>query len=292
MYNMIRTIVIITFTLSATFTNAQENKELDFLMLSNIFPKADSRDMQVSFEMWVTDLFKDGGLDYKINLVITSPEDYIKKNYDLEKTFMVVVSSINYLKSKDSRHLEPMLFTAEDTSQTYILVSNRKYSTLEGLIDKKISLTSTGFGEIAEFWLNYLIKTKVGISKEEFFSEVDSMESESKCINSVFFKNVDACIVREKVYQLACELNPQIKDRTVIIERSPQLLHSIFCLTGKFNDDEKQRFLTAVNNIQGTIRGKQILNLFKRTQVFHFEERHLKNTEEIYYSKFMASYRN
>lgn len=281
-YKLLSALIVMMFSFSTIYYAQNPSKTIDFVMQSNLFPESESKDMQISFELWVTDLFINAGLNYKVDLKLVSSEDFAENNYDVDNTYMVVISSINYLKTKNNKFLDPLLFTAEDTSQIYVIAADNRYNELDQLKDKRIALTPTGFGEISNYWLDYLITEKYNIDKDKYFSRVDSLDTESKCINSVFFNNNQACIIREEVYNLACELNPQIRSKIKIIKRSTSLLHSLFCLTGKFNEREKDKFTDAVLNVQDTERGKQILNLFKRTKLFEYKEKHLQNINNLY----------
>jgi hypothetical protein len=267
--------------LSAT-QQLEKQKEIDFIILSNLFPETKSREMKISFELWATKLFVNAGLNYKINLLIVDIDDFTSKNYNIEKNFMVVLSSVVYLKTKNDRILEPILITYEDNTQEYIILGSNEIENIDQLRNKRIALTNVGFGEIAEFWLKSIIGGEYKLNMENFFLKLNYLDTESQCVNSVFFKNDNACVVREDVYNLACELNPQIKEKTKVLRKSEKLLHSIFCLTNKFTEEERQKFIDAVFKIQSTPDGEQILNLFKRTKLIAYKDEYIENIKRLY----------
>ena len=265
----------------SSLLEAQKQKEIDFIFISNLFPETKSNEMKISFELWATKLFINAGLNYKINLKIIDRNNFEQKKYDTNSCYMVVLSSIIYLQTKDDRRLEPILITYEDNSQAYVIVTKKNITELNDLRNHKLAITDVGFGEIAEFWLNSIMQKEYNQDKSNFFKKVNYLDSESRCVNSVFFSKDDACVVREDVYNLTCELNPQIRNKTHIIRKSVNLLHSVFCLTGKFTPEEKKRFISSVFKIQETPDGEQIMNLFKRTKLIEFKQEYLENIEEL-----------
>ncbi|MBN1301751.1 MAG: PhnD/SsuA/transferrin family substrate-binding protein [Melioribacteraceae bacterium] len=275
--------LIIFGNLYAGNFSAKENpKEINFLFLDNLFPDSKSRDFQASFELWLSDLFKSSDLNYKPRIRLISTSDLYNRNYDESNTYMMVFLSIDYLRMKNKVQLEPLFIASEADMDIYCLVTNKKVGSSAELKNTRLSSTHDGFGVIGEYWLDYYIKNKTGESINDYFSEIIREDSESKIIHSSFFGKTDACIVRKKVFDTACELNPQISSRLHILAESEPLLHSIMCLTNKFTSKERDIFIDGVKKMNETESGKQILRIFKQKSVLRFDKNMMNSIQKIY----------
>ncbi|MCP4970022.1 MAG: phosphate/phosphite/phosphonate ABC transporter substrate-binding protein [Arcobacter sp.] len=139
-----------------------------------------------------------------------------------KKMNLIVVSSDFYLKnSKKLQEISkmPFLFNKEERNQFYLIVNKKSnINTLDNLNGKK-----GGFfvgDETDNKWLDYILITKV----KRPFSSLDIKkkfaERPVSLVLDVYFKKLDFAVVSKVIYDNMIELNPSIKKKITILEKS------------------------------------------------------------------------
>jgi len=96
-----------------------------------------------------------------------------------------------------------------------------------------------------------------------FFSEVKQVDKPSRGLLPVFFNQSDACVLTEESFSTVSELNPQLKNELIIIEKSPEYVATIMCLNKNIKKNIRDVTHDAAQNLTKTFSGKQITSLFK-----------------------------
>ena len=78
------------------------------------------------------------------------------------------------------------------------------------------------------------------------------------------------------------ELNPQLKNDLIIIENSPVFLNEIMCVKPSFDKELLKSIKSAAKSIKNSVKGKQILKLFKSDGILDFDEKYLDKTLTIF----------
>ena len=78
------------------------------------------------------------------------------------------------------------------------------------------------------------------------------------------------------------ELNPQLKNELMIIEKSPEFVGGIMCINKNVSEDIKKIALDTAKKLSKTTSGKQILALFKAKKLVKYNPEYLKKTKELY----------
>ena len=92
-------------------------------------------------------------------------------------------------------------------------------------------------------------------------------KGDHQAILQLFFKKTDLVVVDFTSFQLAYELNPQIKEDLVILERSPLTLQTIAFLHKDISPHLRDTIMKSALNLDQLARGEQLLQLFKATKV-------------------------
>lgn len=92
-------------------------------------------------------------------------------------------------------------------------------------------------------------------------------KGDHQAILKLFFQKTDLVIVDFASFQLAYELNPQIKEDLVILERSPLTLQTIAFLHKDISPHLRDTIMKSALNLDQLTRGEQLLQLFKATKV-------------------------
>jgi ABC-type phosphate/phosphonate transport system substrate-binding protein len=109
------------------------------------------------------------------------------------------------------------------------------------------------------------------------------LPKESKLILEVFFNKCDMTIVKESTWDLMTELNPQINSNISVVYKTKRIFADIITLFSK-NLDEKSKniYIKAIEAIDNTPDGKQLMELFKFNGLVHIKNSEINPLKEFY----------
>jgi len=90
-------------------------------------------------------------------------------------------------------------------------------------------------------------------------------ENSAKCILQVFFRQADAALVTEDAFDLACELNPQLRKELKVLTVSPPFIPGLFIIRPGFK--ERERLEMAIVELHSSPGGQQVLSIFQATRM-------------------------
>ena len=166
------------------------------------------------------------------------------------------------------------------------------------LIAKK-SLNAKGFKNItgkslaykkgdisAEIWLD---KNSLSIYKSEAkekLKEIILVKKENAALLNIFFNKTDFAIVTKKTWEIATELNPSIKKKIEIVEKSEKIHIPFIGIFRKgINVEKVESFFKVSENMRNAAGGDEIVELLKFDSLSRVND---KNLEELakYYSEY------
>jgi hypothetical protein len=164
-------------------------------------------------------------------------------------------------------------FTAEELSQGFV---GRRHGTEEGLAvvvpddggarqfadlrGKRVVRLSND--RLAESFLEIQCRQQTGLPCADLFQTAEE-KRDIQSIHRVFFGQADAALVSLGALQTARELNPQVARRIrVLLEWKTSAL-SFGMMTARSSPEYRELVLRAALQAARTMRGKQILELFK-----------------------------
>jgi ABC-type phosphate/phosphonate transport system substrate-binding protein len=103
----------------------------------------------------------------------------------------------------------------------------------------------------------------------------------SQVILACFFASADACLVPRGGFDLARELNPQIAERLRILGNSAGLIGAIVAFRSDYDPVARAHLIQLMAHLEEDTRGKQILNLFRRTRLVLFKPGYLVGIAEL-----------
>jgi ABC-type phosphate/phosphonate transport system substrate-binding protein len=107
-----------------------------------------------------------------------------------------------------------------------------------------------------------LLENKLPIS-QRFFSEIQNTDTSNRALVDLFFKKVDVTLISENQYDIATELNPQLREQTKIIIASEPYLIFVAALSKNTPEQEINGIKKSLLTIHRSARGKSILSLMK-----------------------------
>jgi len=126
-----------------------------------------------------------------------------------------------------------LYFRDGDVNEPYLLLTRRDggITSLADLRGRKAILLDNIHTSLAERWLNSLLRRDGLPAVRQLAGKVVVEQKPSKCIQRVFFRNTDVCLVTEKSYRIAVELNPQLGKQLVVLAKSPPFIPSVIAVS-------------------------------------------------------------
>lgn len=176
-------------------------------------------------------------------------------------------SPIEFLRS------EPFLLSSPIASGVYgnqlkykILLLVRKDSginSLEQLQGKRLSTQKWVARDMEGLYLEtLLLEHQLPITKS-FFSQIQNNETTNAALVDLFFKKVDAALVNESQYEVAAELNPQLRAQTQILEASEPYIIFVTAFTKSIPEQKIPGIRNSLLSVEKTSAGRNVLRLMK-----------------------------
>ncbi len=248
------------------------------------------KDARLAFGMWMKELSADEGV--KMRLKPYESSEKIFEDYSTGQFFMLVVNPIFYLRNEQlikesSQEYWAVQFNEKKLYKMLLLVNKRSdIKTLADLKDKRVATRDDNLlGRL--FFDTELLRT-VHEKAEEHVEEVFGVKKSSTAILKTFFGDVDACIVPEFAFKLANEMNPALSKDLRVLSSSEQIF--IPMLLAFHVDMDKSLptiFKRNVENIENSVRGRNILGLFKITGLSPVTDKELQPMRQ-YYSEYQT----
>jgi ABC-type phosphate/phosphonate transport system substrate-binding protein len=111
--------------------------------------------------------------------------------------------------------------------QRYLILvrSSDKDKPLADLRNQKLSIARGHL--VAKRFLDVTLMQRGLPASDRFFSEADMDKNSNTAIIDLFFGRVDLVVIPEFGYELALELNPQLRHATTVLAKSEPLIHEI-----------------------------------------------------------------
>lgn len=103
----------------------------------------------------------------------------------------------------------------------------------------------------------------------------------SQSVLKLFFKDVDLAFVEKNTYDLAVELNPQLKEKIVVLESYPMQISAVGYSRKGISAELQEKILGFGEILSKTQRGKQLLKLFKISAIYMSESKHLDEVRTL-----------
>ena len=111
-------------------------------------------------------------------------------------------------------------------------------------------------------WLELQLAAAGLGAPESFFGPVTPLPKVSRAVLPVFFRQVDACLVTRRGYEMMGEMNPQVLTKLRVLAASPKLIPVVVGVRRNLRPEQKEAFRAAMVGLSQTVRGRHILAVF------------------------------
>jgi len=150
-------------------------------------------------------------------------------------------------------------------AERYLLLV-RTDSGIEALADvrgRKLIFLDSVRTDLAERWFNSRLKQDGLPVMRQLAKEVIVERKSSKCIQRVFFRNADACLVTASTYRTAVELNPQLGKQLTVLAKSPPYVPSVIAFPADYTTATWPTLERAILSAHTKPKGQQVLRVYR-----------------------------
>ncbi|WP_072680391.1 hypothetical protein [Arcobacter sp. LA11] len=276
--------IIIIFFLFSNILNAKENSSYIGILSEKIFTT--QKEAKIAAKIW-TKYMSEIGYE-NVFIKFYDDENVLIADYLNNKVSTILGTYQMYYKNKSiidnvsKRRWIPTI--SKNTFEQFYLIKNVDSEITINNLNNKILNYKDNIGKI---WLDSIIMSKYKKSVSKVFSEIIDIKKPQKLIFNVFFNKNQLSVVSKKLYDDMIELNPQIKNKIEILEKSKITFISGIGFTSKkinpYYDD-------MLKNIRKDIDKKGIIKLSPSINIYEFYD--ISNEELKPLDSFFSFYLN
>ncbi len=276
-------LVLLMSTLLHSLIAKESKISLHFGYYLPSFSDTDPKDIKISLDFWAKEISKTNNFNLKSYFY----KDINKLKADVASKKLDAVTASILILAKD---FKPNTFQKgfnavgqNPQAQNKLLLLVRKgtpYKSLKDLKHKNIARISNH--EMEALYLNIKLQESFHQDANQFFKKNIFLKNYAKAILKLFFKKTDAALVTQEAFNLASELNPQIKKRLKIIDSYNVRLRNISLFRKNLPKDIIDKFMSTALKLHLTPRGKQILTIYKADHIISAKASELINIRKLY----------
>jgi ABC-type phosphate/phosphonate transport system substrate-binding protein len=144
-------------------------------------------------------------------------------------------------------------------AERYVLLVRKSsgVESLEKLKGQRILLLTSRAASLASEWMATLLA-----SRSMGGVRVSGADNAMQAVLQVFFGKAGGCVVTLSAFETVCELNPQVRRELRVLASSPEVVPSLFIIPAVRSSEVRNKFESAILNVDKTAAGKQILTVF------------------------------
>ena len=191
-------------------------------------------------------------------------------------------SPLEFLKSEAYLRTTPIASSVfSNQLKLRILLVVRKDSgidSLQQLKNKKLTTQKWLELDMGGLYLEtLLLENKLPVTKN-FFSEIQNTDTSNRALVDLFFKKTDATLINENQFDIAAELNPQLRMQTKILMASEPYLIFLAAMSKNTPEEEVGGIKKSLFSMHKTAKGRGVLNLMK---IQKFQEISLNELDNV-----------
>lgn len=247
------------------------------------FADLERSDFEIALHYWVNEVSKQVEIStsaFFYDDIDTMRNDFNQQNINFITAAPQII--INHFDLNDLAEGYKMIWdgSAEDN---LLLITHKQFqlNRVTDLKNKRLSLLSND--HTPQIYADILSLEHFGKKANAVFKKITRIRKSNQLILDLFFKKTDAILVYQKFYNLAIELNPQIKQSTQIISVLPNIPRALGYFHKSVDPNFRQTVLTEINNMHTNAKGQQLLNIFLAEKTINSTISDLKSTQQLVY---------
>ncbi len=251
-----------------------------------VIDSVDLQDAKVALKAWTDITSKEDGTDFVSDANIYNDLQDLIRNLVAGELDLIGVAPLEYLEHCETLPILPTytgVFGGQTTHPELLLV--HKESGIEKLADLKdrpMVIENAGIGALPMVWLEVELARAGLPPAARYLGKIKTTQKGNQSVLPVFFKQTAACVVRENVFNNMVELNPQLGRDLKIIAKSAPFCKSIVSFRKDYSKENREILVKNAIKLHKSIKGKQILTLFRTEQIVVFDPNDLSSCRALF----------
>lgn len=248
---------------------------------------ANSNDSAAALKAWSLALVQEQNLDIKTEMIVYRNFEEMKEAFlqnQLDAASMNIEELLRLDVRPESIYL-PSMESGVFIRYGIVVHKNSGSHQLAQLIGQKVVTHKGSRMALSHPWLQtiYAKENNGQLTPEfdKFLEDMSRADNPSKAIFQVFFGQVQAALIDLDAFDLACELNPQLRRDIVVLHQSPPLVTDLFMFNPLYQTPTAALLQSFLGNLHTTTRGKQLLTIFQCNKMVLQPISILKTSEQL-----------
>jgi ABC-type phosphate/phosphonate transport system substrate-binding protein len=227
--------------------------------------EASRADVEVSMKVWANEIMKVAEVPAEIFFYEALPE--IQRDVEAGRVNFIIADGVSLLRCFAPNELADGIGSVGKGESTMLLLARRKagISGARDLAGKRVVLLSEN--EISDLWLETTCLRTFRQRCAQASIAVSKEKRSRQQVFKLFFQKADAALVRSQAYEVAAELNPQIRDQLLVVERISIYPAALGLFSSRVSQEFRDYTISKVPLILNHPRGKQILEVLQSDQI-------------------------
>lgn len=221
------------------------------------------KDVEVSLRFWVEELARSIGLDYQPIRMYDDVAD-MKRDVVNGRLNFLVSTSMAVVRNFTPDELADGFAGYKHTPDHLLLIVRRDaaISTPGDLAGKRIVLIDGD--KLSELYLETLLMRVWGKPDWKRLGTVSLEQRSNRLLHRLFFDQADAALVYRNSYEAALALNPQLRQRLLVLDDYSLMIRSphIGLFSARMRPEQRELITRAAMQMNETARGRQILQIY------------------------------
>lgn len=285
-----KVLLLTLWMLISTLDADTVKKEVSAAYLTDALSDLSYKDGRIAFGMWMQEL--SGREDININISYYDSSESILQDFRDSTVKLIGINPFFYLEDYQAYGTSASHIWAAQVGETLfekmvLLVSTESsIDSLLALKGKRIIRAEDNL--LGGLFLDAELLKDQHVLSDGFIKEMLITRKNSTAILKTYFGKADACVVPEVAYRLATEMNPSLSRKLHVLVESSKVFIPMLLLIHKDTDEGLYNaFHRNATTLDQTLRGQNILSLFKMRRLFVLSDEQLRPLQH-YYSEFLA----
>ena len=267
-------IATLLFTCNLFATTPSKTYDVKLLLHAPNLQKIKQSDTRIAMELLINNIanhseFNSANIEYS-NSIDDAVTQYISgENKVFHLTSIDFLRHFEVLKANSSQYWNLSKIKGKRLRNFYLIVkADSGITSLQDLKKKHIALTKSD--SMQKLYFDHLMLKSNTDSYKHSFNDITYNKKGSRSILNIFFNKIDAAVVTQRSYDLAIELNPQLRQHLKILDNSEQIYPApSFTIVSNKNSEFQAIYMKYSQEIMSNDFGKQLMTLYQNIDNFN-----------------------
>ncbi len=265
---------------------AQNDNVFGVAFLKSMYLNINYNDAFAAIKVYVSELQRQLLSGYEMKPIMYNDAKDLVDNFYKENLADITLNPVDFQKYRSKLPIYPVLVSSglNGPLEKYLILVRKDdgIKQLSDLKDKKLGTLQNEMNPIPDMWLEVIIGSNRLPNKSKLFKYMTFGKTEAQLILSLFFKQLDVCVVSESAFETMSELNPQIKNQIQILQSSPGYPMAVSAFTDKFKDSKfSSNLFNILIKLNTYSKGKQLFALTKTVKIVPYKEEYMDSLKKL-----------